>query len=84
MFLRDECVKSFVCLGGQLYLTNWIRGYHVVRSFLWQFTFKSVCAAGTQSCHGIRIYISGIVTFCLGNWMGREIVASLIERPLSM
>jgi len=30
MFLRDGCILGFVCLGGQLYLINWVKGYCVM------------------------------------------------------
>jgi len=43
MFLRDGCVLGFLCLGGQLYLINWIRGYCVVCSFVQRFKCKRVC-----------------------------------------
>jgi len=43
MFLRDGCVLGFVCLGGQLYLINWIRGYCVVWFFMWRIEFGRVC-----------------------------------------
>jgi len=43
MFLRDGCVQEFVCLGGQLYLISWIRGYCVVCSFMWRFKFMRIC-----------------------------------------
>jgi len=34
MFLKDGCVLGFVCLGGQIYLINWVKGYCVVCSFM--------------------------------------------------
>jgi len=37
MFLRDGCVRGFVCLGGQLYLINWAKGYCVVYSLICRF-----------------------------------------------
>jgi len=42
MFLRDGCVLGIVCLGGQLYLINWIKGYCVVCSFMCRFKCKGV------------------------------------------
>jgi len=44
-FLKDGCVLGFVCLGGQLYLTNWIRGYCVVCSFMCRYKLKRVCGS---------------------------------------
>jgi len=35
----------------------------------------------TLGHHRIGMYISGMVATCLGNWMGREIVARLREKP---
>jgi len=45
------------------------------------FSLREFVAAGTLSCYGIRMYISAMVAACFGNWMGREIVARLRERP---
>jgi len=40
---RDGRVLGFVCLGGQLYLINWIKGYYVVCAFMCRFKCKRVC-----------------------------------------
>jgi len=40
-----------------------------------ELSLREYVVAGTLSCHGIGMYISGMVAACLGNWMGREIVA---------
>jgi len=42
MFLRDGCVLGFVCLGGPLYLINWVKGYCVVCSFMCRFKCNGV------------------------------------------
>lgn len=42
---RDGCVQGSVCLGGQLYLINWIRIYCVVCSFLWRIDGGRVCGS---------------------------------------
>jgi len=46
--------------------------------------FKRVCGGRTLGCHGIGMCMSGMVATCLGNWMGREIVARLREWPLAV
>jgi len=82
-------LKGWICTG--LCLFVWaiisyqlvIRGYSVVCSFLWFFLlcsflikFKRVCGSwDTKPPQNWDVY------FWHGNWMGREIVARLIERP---
>lgn len=40
--LKGWMVLGFVCLGGQLYLTNWVKGYCIVCSFMCRFKCKGV------------------------------------------
>jgi len=41
--LRGWMVLAFVCLGGQFYLTNWVKDYCVMCSFMWWFECRKVC-----------------------------------------
>jgi len=74
----DGCVQGFVCIGGQLYLINWIRGYCVVCSFMWIFKSKTVMwQPETLSCHRLGMYISGLVHPALGTgWVERLLPGS--------
>jgi len=40
--LRGWMVPGFVCLIGQLYLINWVKGYRVVCSFMCRFKCNGV------------------------------------------
>jgi len=72
---KDEWQKSL----REEDLINWIRGYCVL--FLPEISLIEYVSAGILSHHGIEMYISGMVTACLGDCIGRQIVARLRERP---
>jgi len=57
MFLRDGCVLGFVCLGGQLYLINWVKGYCVVCSFMCRFKCNGVWATMELGCVCVSLYV---------------------------
>jgi len=64
-------VLGFECLGRQLNIINWVKGYCVVCSFKCRFKCNGVWGR-ERGCHGVGMCVSGIET-CPGNWMGREI-----------
>jgi len=43
--LKGWMVLGFVCLGGQLYLIIWVKGYCVVKFFMWRIEFGRVCGS---------------------------------------
>jgi len=59
MFLRDGCVQGFACLGGQLYLINWAKGYCVVCVLSCSDLSVRECGAASLGHHGIGMCASG-------------------------
>jgi len=73
-----------VCLGGQLILSI---GSEVIVLCVLSYGNLSLgefVVVETLGCHGIEMYISGMVATCLGNYMGRKIVARFREKPLAV
>jgi len=63
--LKGWIVLGFVCLGGQLYLINWAKGYHVVYFFMCRFKCNGVWGDCLDH-HGVGMCVSGMET-CLEN-----------------
>ena len=64
--LKGWMVLGFVCLGEQLYLINWVKGYCVMCSFMCRFSCVMECGAAGLGHHGVGMCVSGTET-CLEN-----------------
>jgi len=56
-------VLGFVCLGGQLYLTNWVKGYCVVCVLSCADLRVRECGAAGLGRHGIGMCASGKISW---------------------
>jgi len=69
IFLRDGCVLGLVCLGGQLYLTNWVKVYCVVCCVLCDSLSigKCVAAGDTGQLRSWDVFLPGYLADILGH-----------------